>query len=70
MLSRTLPVVEQFFPMKDHPLEHESFRAARKLTVDRPCFNLNRHLVLAVDRVKVRYAMFVVKHADHDAQET
>src|SRR3970040_1276311 len=69
-LTRQLPVVQKFLPMKRGPLKHMSQRSCRESSVNDRGFHFNRNLVLSVDRVEVRHPMLIVEHADYDAEKS
>lgn len=68
-MAGQLPVLQQFCLVKSSPFKHQALGYRRQSAVHNDRVNLNRGFVFAIDGVKVRLAMFAVKHADDDAEE-
>jgi len=56
--------------VKASPLKYKAERSGRKRASNGARFDLDGDLVLAVDRVEVRHAVFAKKHADHDPKKS
>jgi hypothetical protein len=58
-----------FLPMEAGPFKHQTESACRKRPPHVSRLDLNRDLVLTVDRMEVRGPMFIEEHADDDAEK-
>lgn len=71
LLLRKQPVFRQFSSMTCRPFEHEGQYARREIAFqNRKGIDTNLSLAVAINRMKVRRGMIVIKHSYDDSKKS
>ncbi len=68
--SGQMPICEQVVPVNVSPLQNSSQGALGKLSLNYSCLDFDGNLVITIFRVKMRWFMVSIEHADHDSEKT
>jgi hypothetical protein len=65
-----MPILNKFVPVKIKPLQHETQRPLGEIPLYDSGFDVDRDLIVSIDRVEVHWQMIPWEYADYDSEKS